>query len=255
MVKTFNPNRLGGGTVSLVRAADGTYSLKEEGFEAVTSLNMIDLGEIAQTTTAATTETATEKTETTTEDQTKAAFMLPKKDDKDDPFTFEKTLEGAKDVSKSLEGVSTPTTVQDSMIRSNRLSAEQAAPQENILDTPEIKDPTERVFRSDTARFKQEFNPTRLDSTLAIDKDLKGSAAVQRGDIEPPGFNFDFLKGRRFKGGDGSITRAAKEADFASGRIGSNTTATRAAKKDEFEMKLINKEVNIFLKLCLNYYN
>ena len=87
MVKTFNPNRAGGGTVSIVRAADGTYSLKEEGFDAVTSLNMIDLGEIAKTTTAATTETATEKTETTTEDQTKAAFMLPKKDDDKQPDT------------------------------------------------------------------------------------------------------------------------------------------------------------------------
>ena len=59
MVKTFNPNRVGGGTVSIVRAADGTYSLKEEGFQAVTSLNMVDLGEVAKTTTTKKTETAT----------------------------------------------------------------------------------------------------------------------------------------------------------------------------------------------------
>ena len=51
MVKTFNPNRVGGGTVSIVRAADGTYSLKEQDFDAITSLNMVDLSEIAKTTT------------------------------------------------------------------------------------------------------------------------------------------------------------------------------------------------------------
>ena len=38
MVKTFNPNRVGGGTVSIVRAADGTYSLKETGFDQISSL-------------------------------------------------------------------------------------------------------------------------------------------------------------------------------------------------------------------------
>ena len=57
MAKTFNPNRVGGGTVSIVRAADGTYSLKETGFDQISSLNMIDLGAVATTTTAAKTET------------------------------------------------------------------------------------------------------------------------------------------------------------------------------------------------------
>ena len=120
MAKTFNPNRVGGGTVSIVRAADGTYSLKEEGFQAVTSLNMVDLGDVAKTTTTKKTETATEKTDTTTADQTKAAFMLPKGRDRDDQFTAENMLQSAKDVSKSLQSVTTPTTIQDSMIKSNR---------------------------------------------------------------------------------------------------------------------------------------
>jgi len=62
MVKTFNPNRVGGGTVSIVRAADGTYSLKEDGFQAITSLNMIDLDAVAKTATTQKTETAAEKT-------------------------------------------------------------------------------------------------------------------------------------------------------------------------------------------------
>ena len=61
MAKTFNPNRVGGGTFSIVRDADGNYSLKETGFDQISSLNMIDLGAVAATTTAAKTETAAEK--------------------------------------------------------------------------------------------------------------------------------------------------------------------------------------------------
>ena len=102
MAKTFNPNRVGGGTVSIVRAADGTYSLKETGFDQISSLNMIDLGAVATTTTAAKTETAAEKTGTTTADQTKAAFLLPKQDKGDDPFTFEKSLKSGADISRGL---------------------------------------------------------------------------------------------------------------------------------------------------------
>jgi hypothetical protein len=92
MAKTFNPNRVGGGTISIVRAADGTYSLKETGFDQISSLNMIDLGAVATTTTAAKTETAADKTGTTVEDQTKQAFLLPKQDRGDDPFTTEKNV-------------------------------------------------------------------------------------------------------------------------------------------------------------------
>ena len=235
MVTTFNPNRKTGGTIELVRDSNGNYSTKEVGFNEIGNLSIPDFKTTTTTTTTTDTKTAAEITGDTIDTQTQMAFQTPERsNDNQIDTTGEMLQESAKQLSDSLQTVSTPNTIQDSMVRSNRLSAEQAAPQENILDTPEIKNPTERVFRSDTARFKQEFDPTRLDSTLAIDKDLKGSAAVQRGDIEPPGFNFDFLKGRRFKGGDGSTTRAAKEADFASGRIGSNTSATRAAKEADF---------------------
>ena len=141
MVKTFNPNRVGGGTVSIVRAADGTYSLKEDGFQAVTSLNMVDLGEVAKTTTSTKTETAAEKTDTTTADQTKAAFMLPRRDNDNQPDTTGSMLqESAKKLSASLQNVETvPVNT------NTRLSANQAAPQEDII-TPEVKSPTESVF-------------------------------------------------------------------------------------------------------------
>jgi len=231
----FNPNRKEGGTIELVRDANGNYSTKEVGFNTLASLSIPDFKTTATTTTTTDTKTATDNTGDTITSQTQMAFRMPESgDDNRIDTTGDMLQESAKKLSDSLQSVSTPTTIQDSMVRSDRLTAEQAAPQENILDTPKVKDPASRVFRSETDRFKQEFDPTRVDSTLAVDKDLKGSAAVQRGQIEPPGFNFDFLKGDRFKGGDGSTTRAAKEADFASGRIGSDTSATRAAKEADF---------------------
>jgi hypothetical protein len=142
----------------------------------------------------------------------------------------------AKKTSDMLANVSTPTTIQDSMIRSNRFDADTFDDQvgSKIEEPTRIESPTEKVFRSDTQRFKEEFDPTKVDSRLAVDKELKGSAAVQRGQIDPPGIDFSFLGGDRFKGGDGSTTRAAKEADFASGMIGSDTSATRAAKEADF---------------------
>jgi len=158
MVKTFNPNRVGGGTVSIVRAADGTYSLKEDGFQAVTSLNMIDLGEVAKTTTSAKTETAAEKTDTTTADQTKAAFMLPRRDNDNQPDTTGSMLqESAQKLSASLQNVETvPVNT------SARLSANEAAPQENII-SPEVKSPTESVFGTADDATANRLPETKLD--------------------------------------------------------------------------------------------
>jgi len=145
MAKTFNPNRVGGGTISIVRAADGTYSLKETGFDQISSLNMIDLGAVATTTTAAKTETAAEKTGTTTADQTKAAFLLPKQDKGDDPFTTEKMLKSATDVSKGLSEVE---TVSDRQKTESQLGARGTFDADTFDDAvgTRIKDPTETVF-------------------------------------------------------------------------------------------------------------
>ena len=197
----FNPNRKQGGTIELVRDAQGNYTTKEVGFNTLNSLSIPDFKTTATTTTTTDTKTATDNTGDTITSQTQMAFQMPDRDNNQIDTTGEMLQESAKKLSDSLQTVSTPTTIQDSMVRSNRLSAEQAAPQENILDTPQVKDPTERVFRSETDRFKQEFDPTRIDSTLAVDRNLKGSAAVQRGEADPPGINFDFLKGDRFKQG------------------------------------------------------
>ena len=73
MAKTFNPNRVGGGTFSLVRDSQGNYSLKETGFDKVVSLPMIELGQTAQTTTAQQTKTASQLTGQTAQALTSGA--------------------------------------------------------------------------------------------------------------------------------------------------------------------------------------
>jgi hypothetical protein len=73
MAKTFNPQRVGGGTFSLVRDSQGNYSLKETGFDKVVSLPMIELGQTAQTTTAQQTKTASQLTGQTAQALTSGA--------------------------------------------------------------------------------------------------------------------------------------------------------------------------------------
>ena len=73
MAKTFNPNRVGGGTFSLVRDSQGNYSVKETGFDPVVSLPMIELGQTAQTTTPTPPPTATDLTGQTTQALTSGA--------------------------------------------------------------------------------------------------------------------------------------------------------------------------------------
>ena len=129
MAKTFNPNRIGGGTFSLVQDAQGNYSIKETGFDPVKSLNMVDLGAIAATTTAKKTETAADKTGTTTTDQTKQAFLLPKKDDKDDADRQANLFTRATDLSSGLQNTFDRPNMRDVAGEVTR-----------------IKDPTESVF-------------------------------------------------------------------------------------------------------------
>ena len=258
----FNPNRTEGGTIKLVKDANGNYTTQEVGFNTLASLSIPDFKTTTTPTTTTTdTKTATDITGDTTATQTQMAFQMPERgDDNRIDTTGEMLQESAKKLSDSLQTVSTPTTIQDSMPRSEKIFRSETDRFKQEFDPTKIESPTERVFRSETDRFKQEFDPTRVDSTLAVDKDLKGSAAVQRGEADPPGINFDFLKGDRFKQGtaftdattrqamttdeamrgtsmtkEPSATRAAKEADFASGTLGvKEPSATRVAKEADF---------------------
>ena len=212
MAKTFNPNRVGGGQVSIVRDAQGNYSLKETGFDQISSLNMIDLGAVATTTTAAKTQTAADKTGTTTTDQTKAAFLLPKQGKDDEPFTTEKMLTSAKDLSSSLQDVSTPTTIQDSMPRTNT-STFDARQEDSLENRTSIKSPTEKVF-GNVVPLEDDFKTMVGPKVETPQEKLKvTSANVQKGLVEPPGFTNPLkgLLGPKFQTEKGSeVTQAGK---------------------------------------------
>ena len=225
MAKTFNPNRVGGGTVSIVRAADGTYSLKETGFDQVSSLNMADLGAVATTTTAAQTQTAADITDTTAAEQTKAAFLLPKQDSDSDPFTTEKMLKSAKDLSSSLQGVNVDKgrgSMIDQMYRSdNRFDADTFDDQvgSRIEEPTKIESPTDRVFRSDTQRFKEEFDPTKIDPQVETPQEKLAvtSANVQGDKVPAPGFTNPLknLLGSRFQTEKGTETRFTRPSEMS----------------------------------------
>ena len=57
----FDPSRVTGGTIELVRNPDGSYKSQVTGFTQIASLNLPDITTTAATTTSDTTTTAAEK--------------------------------------------------------------------------------------------------------------------------------------------------------------------------------------------------
>ena len=111
--KTFNPKRIGGGTISLeYNATTGQYSLKETGFDAVNELTIPDFSKITTTTPAKTEDpkTATDLTGTGVAQQTQQAFKIGDRDDDKgdikratiDKTTGDSLIQKAKDTSAAL---------------------------------------------------------------------------------------------------------------------------------------------------------
>ncbi len=226
---TFDPNRVGPGTFELVRdATTGNYSIKEVGFTKISPLNLPDLDTTAATTTATQTKTATDTTGDTLSQQTRMAFNMPGDggDNRIDT-TGDMLQESAKKLSDSLQTVSTPTTIQDSMVKSDKITSP--------LD---IQSPTEKVFgvpnMRDVAGEVQQTKPA-----LELDEPTVQQTATERvgkarirgpQDLETQQKTEFTRPNIRDVTGDAtpitqqeSATRAAKEADFASGTLGIDT--------------------------------
>ena len=204
----FNPNRKQGGTIELVRDAQGNYTTREVGFNTLASLSIPDFKTTTTPTTTTTdTKTATDVTGDTIDTQTQMAFQMPDRDDNQMDTTGSMLQEARKtsgmlaDTFDSPEmrrrdeaKITSPLDIQSPTERvfdrpnmrevagDRRMTAEEAAPQENILSDVSLKDPAVT------------------------------SANVQRGAVEAPGINFDFLKGDRFKQGTPSTDAAARAA-------------------------------------------
>ena len=198
MAKTFDPNRVRPGTIELVRDSDGNYTTKVVGLETINSLSLPDISTTAAVTQTDTdTKTATDITGDTIASQTQSAFKVADRSDDNKVDTTGNMLQEAKKTSDMLsdtftrpnmrdvagDKITSPLDIQSPTERvfdrpdmgdiagDRRMSAEEAAPQENILSDVSLKDPSIT------------------------------SANVQQGIVEAPGIDFDFLKGDRFKQG------------------------------------------------------
>ena len=236
---TFDPNRVRPGTIELVRAADGTYTTKVVGLESINSLSLPDISTTAAVTKTDTdTKTATDVTGDTVQNQTQKAFQTG--GDNQPDTTGSMLQDEAKKTSDMLANVSTPTTIQDSMIRSNRFDADTFDDEvgSRIEEPTRIKDPTSTVFGRPRERtIDQAAIDRQTQKNLGLDQPkLKGSAAVQAGKAEPPGFDFSFLSGDRFKEGTpfarpdkGTVDQMAADAvdrqEMISGATADDATA------------------------------
>jgi len=73
----FDPSRVTGGTIELVRNPDGSYKSQVTGFNQIASLNLPEITTTAATTTSDATKTAAEKAQENLQTQTSTAFKMP----------------------------------------------------------------------------------------------------------------------------------------------------------------------------------
>jgi hypothetical protein len=203
--KTFNPKRIGGGTISLeYNATTGQYSLKETGFDAVNELTIPDFSKITTTTPAKTEDpkTATDLTGTGVAQQTQQAFKIGDRDDDKgnikratiDKTTGDSLIQKAKDTSAALnlvdaedvnlasQKVFAPTEKLTMQGRTRKADSEVVGTMANELKLEEPKVETQKIDR--TPRFlrdvfgkpvKKEISTTR---PAGIDAPMKTGTAV-----------------------------------------------------------------------------
>lgn len=233
----FDPYRTTGGTIELVRdPSTGAYSTNTVGFAKLPVLNLPELGTTtgAATTTATTTDTATDLTGTGIDEQTRQAFREPQNDDRRGILDLDLTTK-AKDISESLsdidsgrggdsasaiarqtanlDNVSTPTTIQDSMLRSNRFDADTFDDKTGLG----IEKATGDIATQGRSRFSGDADTTGvtvkdtsvIDKTPTFLKNLFG---------EPKGV--EVARGRKASEFTDAKTRAAMTTDEAMGSTG-----------------------------------
>ncbi len=250
MAKTFNPFRTTGGTIELIRDANGNYTTKEVGFDKLSSLSLPDLGTQATTTTTQATKTASQITGQTTAAQTQSAFQAGGGGN-NQPDTSGNMLQEAEKTSNMLS---------DTFAKTRQTMTSDDA-YRGVTSPLDIKDPTSSVFGSAKETVsdaqKQGQGVNYSDAIMRGQVGTKFVDTPKLGDslfgFQPKGI--ETARGRRpteftdaatraamtsdsaYRGSlESSATRAAKEADFASGSLGvrADLSATRAAKEAGF---------------------
>ena len=208
MAKTFDPNRVRPGTIELVRDANGNYTSKVVGLESINSLSLPEISTTAAVTKTDTdTKTATDITGDTLQSQTQMAFKTGGDNQMDTTGNMlqdeaKKTSDMLSDTFANTRNLMTSNEAYRGV--DNRFDAEKFDETEDKIS---IKDPTSTVFgRPREGTIDQAAIDRQTQKSLGLDQpELKGSAAVQRGQIDPPGIDFSFLGGDRFKEGTPSV--------------------------------------------------
>ena len=208
MAKTFDPNRVRPGTIELVRDANGNYTSKVVGLESINSLSLPEISTTAATTKTKTdTKTATDITGDTLQSQTQMAFKTGGDNQMDTTGNMlqdeaKKTSDMLSDTFANTRNLMTSNEAYRGV--DNRFDAEKFDETEDKIS---IKDPTSTVFgRPREGTIDQAAIDRQTQKSLGLDQpEVRGSAAVQRGQIDPPGIDFSFLGGDRFKEGTPSV--------------------------------------------------
>ena len=198
MAKTFDPNRVRPGTIELVRDSDGNYTTKVVGLETINSLSLPDISTTAAVTQTDTdTKTATDITGDTIASQTQSAFKVADRSDDNKVDTTGNMLQEAKKTSDMLSDTFTRPNMRD--VAGDKITSplDIQSPTETVFDRPNMRD-----VAGDRRMSAEEAAPQEnILSDVSLKDPSITSANVQQGIVEAPGIDFDFLKGDRFKQG------------------------------------------------------
>ncbi len=257
----FDPSRVTGGTIELVRNPDGSYKSQVTGFNQIASLNLPEITTTAATTTSDATTTAAEKAQENLETQTSTAFKMPTamQQDTQTDFSGDMTKEAAQTSKLLTETFDKPVEIksptaplyddfsekQTTTAQVNQPDLGDPSPLENILNEAKVKEDDTTITLSKsrirgprdlgttqttTTRTPQGFDPVgafsprpQRDQRFTDDAGMPEPALTDYPDLGPAlGITTDTQP---------SATREAKERDFASGTLG---ISTREAKEKDF---------------------
>ena len=255
----FDPSRVTGGTIELVRNPDGSYKSQVTGFNQISSLNLPDITTTAATTTSDATTAAAEKAQENLETQTSTAFKMPTvmQQDNQTDLSGDMTKEAAQtsklltETFKEPVEIKSPTDVfyddfptEQTTTQVNQPELGDPSPVENILNEAKVKEddttitlskarirgPRDLGTTQTTTRTPQGMDPLGVmsprqerDQRFQDDAGMPEPALTDYPDLGPAlGITTDTQP---------SATREAKERDFASGTLG---ISTREAKERDF---------------------
>jgi hypothetical protein len=230
MAKTFDPNRVKPGTIELVRDSNGNYTTKVVGLETINSLSLPDISTTAAVTQTDTdTKTATDITGDTVDTQTQSAFKMPSRSGDNQVDTTGNMLQEAKKTSDMLSNTFTRPNMRD--VAGDRITSplDIQSPTETVFDRPNMRD-----VAGDRRMSAEEAAPQEnILSDVSLKDPSVTSANVQRGIVEAPGIDFDFLKGDRFTQGTRSVNPVGGVDQIANQAIADRQEMVAGATPDD----------------------